>query len=204
MILLVTAFNTLLLTIMGAYWGYHDFALENGPLELFQLLAIAVSGAAFAIAAWSLSNVARLACAWAVVVMIAMLQREVDFSAFGVDHWFHGLRSNAFRIPFWIVVGTIIAVWTLRVNPGLTGLRPYLRRSVLWVGVLIGGLLLLSQPIETASDAAETAWLHDRLLFAEELVETHGYMIMMLAALIIAWRAATLNRQMQSRGETKT
>lgn len=171
---------------LAAGLGWEPASRENGVIENAQIALLAVSLVCSLLAAFWSSHLLRVAmCCWA-AVMLLMIQREFDFAILDPDGWLYMLRTDAFRIAFWLPLVTGLAVWAFAYRRFVARTVKALRLRHLWPILTLAMLILASEVTEWLISAGFAKGRTYMFVFAEELFELNGYLVITALALAIA------------------
>ena len=187
-VLVLMALSTAGAFVGAAMLGWIPASTENGIVENYQLLLLAVSLMAGTLAAiWS-RHLLRVAMAGWTVLSLLLIQREIDFSMLGRESWLHAISDLSLRLAFWLPVFALVLICALPYWRFVLRSVAALRWVHLWPTVLTGALMVASELAEQMLKAGIFHSHYRMLNFMEEVLEMNGYCVIAATAVAIAAR----------------
>lgn len=176
------------LNIMGfaaaAVVGWAAASVENGPIEDVQLFVLFASFLAGIFGALRSAGLLRAVMLCWTAVMLLMLQREFDFTAWGTDSWIYQLRSMNVRLSFWIPVVLILLALLARHTRDLLCAIRAVRPVHFWPVVLVAVIMVASNISEQLAKTP-SEWTNI-YVFLEEQLELNAYGVIACMGLAFA------------------
>jgi hypothetical protein len=178
------------LNVMGfataAVVGWAAASIENGPIEDVQLFVLFASFLAGIFGALRSRRLLRAVMWCWTALMLLMLQREFDFTAWGTDSWIYQLRSMSVRLSFWIPVVLILAALLGRHTQDLLRAIRAVRLVHVWPVVLVAVIMVASNASEHIAKTP-SEWTNI-FVFLEEQLELNAYGVIASMGLAFASR----------------